>query len=58
MNDENYTDEDAALDREIERRREARDFPTSADPYYTARLGAPTVPGADNATRPEGARHE
>jgi hypothetical protein len=45
--------EDWLLDRAIEQARDRRDFPTSADPYY-APPTAQTVPGASNATQPEG----
>lgn len=54
MNDETYTDEDYNLDRAIERARETRDIPTSADPYYQPPT-AQNVPGASNATQPEAA---
>lgn len=47
--------EDWLLDRSIEQARERRDFPTSADPYYTPPTGQ-TVHGANAATQPEGGR--
>jgi hypothetical protein len=57
MNTETNTEtEDWLLDRAIEQARERRDIPTSADPYY-APPPAQGVPGANTATRPEGARH-
>lgn len=55
MNEDTDT-EDWMLDRAIEQARERRDMPTSADPYY-APPPAQGVPGANTATRPEGARH-